>query len=132
HDLVRPVAPGQGTAALLGDLLSILLAPYDDLGAFKGRIRVAVERTGVGEAAATGLALVIHELATNSVKYGALSEPAGTLDISSAADGDHIVLTWLERGGPKVSAPDGPAGFGSKLIRRSVAGHLGGSITYDW
>ena len=49
------------------------LAPYDDLGAFSGRIRVSVPRMGVGEAAATTLALVIHELATNSVKYGALS-----------------------------------------------------------
>lgn len=57
HDLVRPLPNGQGQAALLGDLLSLLLAPYDDKGAFKGRIRVAVERMGVGENAATGLAL---------------------------------------------------------------------------
>jgi two-component sensor histidine kinase len=68
HDLVRPLPGGQGEAALLGDLLSVLLAPYDDMGAFDGRIRVAVERMGVGEAAATGLGLVIHELATNSMK----------------------------------------------------------------
>ncbi|MEG3088930.1 sensor histidine kinase [Sphingomonas sp. PB4P5] len=132
HDLVRPLASGQGEAALLGDLLSILLAPYDDLGAFKGRIRVAVERTGVGETAATGLALVIHELATNSMKYGSLSDATGTLDISSASETDHIVLTWLERGGPPVSPPDGPDGYGSKLIRRSVASQLGGAIDYDW
>jgi two-component sensor histidine kinase len=132
HDLVRPLSVGQGAAALPGDLLSILLAPYDDLGAFKGRIRVAVERMGVGEASATGIALVIHELATNSVKYGALSAPTGTLDISSVTDGEHTVLTWLERGGPAVAAPDGPAGFGSQLVKRSVTGQLGGSIDYDW
>ena len=72
HDLVRPLPGGQGTDALLGDLLTVLLAPYDDLGAFSGRIRVSVPRMGVGEAAATTLALVIHELATNSLKYGAL------------------------------------------------------------
>jgi two-component sensor histidine kinase len=83
HDLVRPLPGGQGSAALLGDLLSVLLAPYDDLGAFSGRIRVAVERMGVGMAAATSLALVIHELATNSLKYGALSSGAGTLDVST-------------------------------------------------
>jgi two-component sensor histidine kinase len=117
---------------LLGDLLSIVLAPYDDLGAFKGRIRVAVERMGVGEASATGIALIIHELATNSVKYGALSAPTGTLDISSVTDGEHIVLTWLERGGPAVAAPDGLSGFGSQLVKRSVTGQLGGSIDYDW
>jgi two-component sensor histidine kinase len=133
HDLVRPLPNGQGDAALLGDLLSVLLAPYDDMGAFKGRIRVAVERMGVGEAAATGLALVIHELATNSMKYGALSVPTGTLDLSSAPDGADIVLTWLERGGPPISPPEkGSEGFGSKLVRRSVAGQLGGSIGYDW
>jgi two-component sensor histidine kinase len=132
HDLVRPLPNGQGDAALLGDLLSVLLAPYDDLGAFKGRIRVAVERMGVGEGAATGLALVIHELATNSMKHGALSVPTGTLDLSSSADDGHIVLTWLERGGPTVAAPDDVEGFGSKLVRRSVAGQLGGSIDYEW
>lgn len=66
HDLVRPLPGQQGQAALLGDLLSILLAPYEDLGAFSGRIRVAVPRMGIGEATATALALIIHELATNS------------------------------------------------------------------
>ncbi len=133
HDIVRPLPEGQGNAALLGDLLSVLLAPYDDTGAFKGRIRVAVERMGVGEAAATGLALVIHELATNSMKYGALSAMTGTLDLSSTSDGADIVVTWIERGGPPVSPPaDDSRGFGSKLVRRSVAGQLGGSIAYDW
>lgn len=132
HDLVRPLLNGQGNAALLGDLLSVLLAPYDDLGAFKGRIRVAVERMGVGEHAATGLALVIHELATNSMKYGALSHEAGTLDVSSMAEEDDVILTWLEHGGPKVQEPDGAGGFGSKLVQRSVRGQLGGTIDYDW
>jgi two-component sensor histidine kinase len=61
HDAVRPLPDGQGGAALLGDLFSVLLAPYDDLGAFSGRVRVAVERMGVGERAATSLALIIHE-----------------------------------------------------------------------
>jgi len=132
HDLVRPLPNGQGNAALLGDLFAVLLAPYDDLGAFKGRIRVAVERMGVGERAATGLALVIHELATNSMKYGALSAPVGTLDLSSIADGKDLVLTWLEHGGPSVIDPVGRAGFGSKLVQRSVTGQLGGTIDYDW
>lgn len=58
----------------------------------------------IAEAAATGLALVIHELATNSMKYGALSAADGMLDLSSDTDGDDIVLTWLERGGPAVTA----------------------------
>lgn len=85
HDLVRPLPGDQGKAALLGDLLAVLLAPYDDTAAFSGRIRVAVPRMGVGERTATTLAMVVHELATNSVKHGALSAEAGSLDISSRA-----------------------------------------------
>ena len=132
HDLVRPLPDGQGNAALLGDLLTVLLSPYNDLGAFKGRLRVAVERMGVGQSSATALALVIHELATNSMKYGALSAKAGTLDISSETDGEDIVLRWVERGGPAIGSPSGLGGFGSKLVQRSVTGNLGGTIVYDW
>jgi two-component sensor histidine kinase len=132
HDLVRPLPDSQGRAALLGDLLSVLLAPYDDLGAFSGRIRVAVERMGIGETAATSLAMVVHELATNSVKYGALSADTGTLDVSTTSSGDTISLVWMERGGPLVSEPRSPEGFGSKLLQRSISGQLGGSIDHDW
>lgn len=132
HDLVRPLPGNQGSAALLGDLLSVLLAPYDDLGAFSGRIRVAVERMGVGEVATTSLALVLHELATNSLKYGALSSGGGTLDISTVARGDQIELKWMERGGPVVHAPPDASGFGSTLVHRSVSKQLGGKIKYDW
>ena len=132
HDLVRPLPDGQGSAALLGDLLAVLLAPYDDLGAFSGRIRVAVERMGVGESAATSLAMVVHELATNSLKYGALSSDSGTLDVSTRSSGDELTLVWTERGGPPVEAPTHPQGFGSKLVERSVTRQLGGSIDHDW
>lgn len=132
HDLVRPLPGAQGRAALLGDLLSILLAPYEDLGAFSGRVRVAVPRMGVGEAAATAVALIIHELATNSLKYGALSVDTGILDLSGSTDEDEVTLVWTERGGPQVEPPNGAEGYGSKLVRRSVSGQLGGSITYDW
>ncbi len=132
HDLVRPLPGNQGSAALLGDLLSVLLAPYDDLGAFSGRIRVAVERMGVGENTTTSLALVLHELATNSLKYGALSAGTGTLDITTASKGPQLELTWMERGGPQVKAPPEASGFGSKLVHRSVSKQLGGKIEYDW
>jgi two-component sensor histidine kinase len=132
HDLVRPLPGSEGKAALLGDLLSVLLAPYDDLGAFSGRVRVSVPRMGVGESAATTVALVVHELATNSLKYGALSVETGTLDVSCTFDGNDVVLAWTERGGPAVSEPTGPAGFGSRLVNRSIAGQLAGSLAYDW
>jgi two-component sensor histidine kinase len=132
HDLIRPLPGHEGKAALLGDLLTVLLAPYDDLGAFSGRIRVSVPRMGVGEGSATTLAMVVHELATNSLKYGALSSPNGTLDVSCAVPDEEIVIVWTERGGPPVSAPEGVGGFGSKLVTRSMSSQLGGSIDRQW
>lgn len=132
HDLVRPLSGVQGKAALLGDLFTVLLAPYDETSAFAGRIRVAVPRMGVGENAATALALVVHELATNSLKYGALSVATGTLDVSGALAGDDIEIVWSEQGGPEVVAPAGPSGYGSKLVQRTLASTLGGTITTDW
>jgi two-component sensor histidine kinase len=133
HDLARPV-PGQTEApsALLGDLLSVLLAPYDDLGAFTGRVRVSVPRMSVGETATTVIALIVHELATNSLKYGALSMETSLLDVSCSAQDEAVTIVWTESGGPSVSAPTGPPGYGSKLIERSVTGHLRGSIYYKW
>lgn len=132
HDLVRPLPGNQGKAALLGDLLTILLAPYDETEAFSGRIRVAVGRMGIGERSAITLAMVIHELATNSVKYGSLSSESGFLDVSSKLEGDEILVVWTETGGPEITEVPSLTGYGSKLIARSVAGQLGGELSYDW
>jgi hypothetical protein len=67
QDLIRPVPGRKSEATLLGDLVSVLLAPYDEKGA-SVRIRVSVPKMNVGETSSTALALVIHELATNSAK----------------------------------------------------------------
>jgi two-component sensor histidine kinase len=136
HELVRPT-PGLkaevALVALLGDLLAILLAPYDDTGDFQGRVRVSVPKIGVGEEAATTLALVVHELATNSLKYGALSVASGMLDVScSIHEANDVVVVWTERGGPSIVPPVQPEGFGSKLMMRSMARQLGGSIAFNW
>lgn len=131
HDLVRPLPGEQGRAALLGDLLSILLSPYEDLGAFSGRIRVAVPRMGVGASAATTLSLIIHELATNSLKYGALSVDTGALDLSGSTDEQDVTLVWTERGGPEVEPPNSAGSYGSQLLKRSMSA-LGGTIAYNW
>jgi two-component sensor histidine kinase len=63
-----------------------------------------------------GLALLIHELATNATKHGALSAPAGIVKVLWVSDGKHVRLIWKERGGPAVTAPT-RTGFGSKLMR---------------
>lgn len=132
HDLVRPLPGEQGKAALLGDLMAVLLSPYEDTAAFSGRIRVAVPRMGVGERTASALAMVVHELATNSVKHGALSTDTGTLDFSGRTEGDEVHLIWSETGGPPIDSKPEMSGFGSRMVVRSVASQLGGSLAYDW
>lgn len=132
HDLVRPLPGSQGRAALLGDLLSVVLAPYDSQGAFSGRIRVAVPRMGVGERTATALAMVLHELATNSAKYGALSAETGVLDLSGANNDETLTLVWSETGGPTIATAPELKGFGSRMLNANIAGPLGGTIEYDW
>ena len=133
HDLVRPVGGRpEMRMPLLGGLFVVLLAPYADAELGSSRVHVLVPDIGVGETAVTALALVVHELATNSAKYGALSTPGGRLEVSSTSNGDHVVITWTERGGPPVSSHRGPRGFGSKLVERTMSGQLGGSIVFDW
>jgi two-component sensor histidine kinase len=131
QDLIRPLPGRKSETALLGDLISVLLSPYDEKGA-SVRIRVSVPKMNIGERSSTALALVIHELATNSAKYGSLSVASGTLDVSCNAHDDEVAIMWTERGGPPVSAPVMLEGFGSKLIHRSMAAQLGGSIAFDW
>ncbi len=132
HDLVSHV-PGQveNKAALLGDLLAVLLAPYDGI-TIGDRVHVSVPEIRVGETAVTTLALIIHELATNSIKYGALAVEAGVIDLTCVADGGFVVMVWKERGGPPTAAPTAPLGFGSKLLSQSVTGQFQGAVAFDW
>ena len=132
HDLVRPVLGEQKRAAQLSALLAVLLAAYDDKGKIGSRIRTSVPDILVGESAITAMALVIHELATNSVKYGALSSETGTLDVTCSAEDAEVVLVWTERGGPTVTDLRGQPGFGSALVNDTIARNLGGTIAFDW
>ena len=132
HDLVRPICDRSGSAALLIDLLRILLAPYDDLAGSASMTRVSAPRLLIGEKTTTVLALIVHELATNSLKYGAFSVASGVLDVSCQAHGDDVVLVWSESGVPNVRKSAGPEGYGTKLVDRSVSGHLGGTISRKW
>lgn len=79
------------------------------------------------------IGMVIHELATNAAKYGALSEPAGRVSISWEVQPESKTfhMTWRESGGPAVEAPDGD-GFGLKLIRGEIEYRLGGSLQAEF
>ena len=86
----------------------------------------------VDDRGATPLALVIHELATNAAKYGALSVNEGEVAIRTSADGDDVTIDWEERGGPALDGDPSRAGFGTKLMELSVVNQLGGSFDRDW
>jgi CheY-like chemotaxis protein len=81
---------------------------------------------------ASALGLVLHELATNAAKYGALSLPDGGVSIRWTAEEGHVRIRWTEHGGPPVSPP-ARRGFGTTLIESSLSHALGGEIalTYD-
>jgi two-component sensor histidine kinase len=74
--------------------------------------------------AAQNIGLALHELATNAAKYGALSVPSGQVSIAwnwvSQENPKAVEITWIERGGPKVSPPE-QRGFGSIVIERNLA-----------
>jgi PAS domain S-box-containing protein len=113
------------------------LAPYG--GDEQSRVRISGEPLLLKPAAAQSLALVIHELATNAVKYGSLSVPGGELNIRwevvrSADRNALLILSWEESGGPPVMkrSHDSRGGFGSRLIRNSIERQLGGSLRLNW
>ena len=75
----------------------------------------------VGSRAALSLSLLLHELATNAVKYGALSVPEGVVAVTWAVENDRFALSWREEGGPPAR-PSSHTGFGSRLIAMGIAG----------
>lgn len=80
--------------------------------------------------AARAVALIVHELITNAVKYGALSQDGGKLNLSWSEKDGALDIEWNEDGGPKITAP-ARSGFGTKLIDTTVAG-LNGSIEREF
>jgi len=117
-------------AADLGSLVERELRPF----AGSGRVVTSGEAVRVPAKTAMTLALVLHELATNATKYGALSAPQGRVEIAwrrTSDDPPHLALIWTETGGPPVGEPAGK-GFGTTLLERSVAHDLGGSVALDF
>lgn len=123
------LAESRWDGAQLGDLVREELAPY--FGASEGQVNVDGPPIFLRPAAAQSLAIVLHELATNAAKYGALSTADGGLRVSwTPVDGD-VELVWDESGGTEVTEPKS-SGFGSKIIEASVKRQLHGKLTQDW
>lgn len=131
HALIRPDSTVQSAAIELEDLLTVLMKPYLDDDPGKNRVTISVPELLVGEHSATAIALVAHELAANSMKYGALSLPTGNLAITGVEQGEEVDINWHESGGPDVIAAPQSTGFGSRLVIASVES-LGGTMKIDW
>ena len=79
-----------------------------------------------------GLSMILHELYTNAIKYGALCSDEGQIELDWNSDGETITLVWRELGTP-CETPDAPSsGFGQRMIAMSVRSDLGGTIERDW
>ncbi|NBB71768.1 MAG: PAS domain-containing protein [Alphaproteobacteria bacterium] len=127
HDLLTRTS---WTGANLGDLMTVALS--GQTAADDNRVRVEGPPVGVAANSAISIAMALHELATNAVKHGALSNDTGTVEVrwheeaDAEGDGRRIVFSWRERGGPPVHPPR-RKGFGSLLLERGVGRDVGGS-----
>ena len=133
HELVRPHSERsrpQIEAESLKALFADVLSPYPAMG--EGRIRIEGEDIRVDDRGATPIALLVHELATNALKYGSLSVDDGTVTIDVAVDGDTGVIQWSEDGGPEVVGAPDHQGFGTRLADLSVVNQLGGQMEREW
>jgi two-component sensor histidine kinase len=124
HDLLTA---GEGGGVPLDRLVSAAIAPFEDGHTFQidGSALLLPPRQAVA------FALALHELATNALKYGALSSPEGHVQIGWQREGAGFRLRWLERGGPPVAAPD-REGFGTRLLKRNLAAEISGEIVIDY
>lgn len=105
------------------------------LSFYTERLSFLGETVEIGPRAAMTLTLAFHELATNAIKYGALSNKTGTVElccqVRGAGDDAELLLQWIERGGPPVTRPE-RQGFGTRLICTATGRSLQGSAMLDF
>lgn len=114
------------TGADLTELLESELSAFAD-----GRARLDGPHVHLSPREALALGLVLHELATNATKYGALSAPGGRVDVHWSQAGERLEIVWRELGGPPV-APPGRTGFGGRLIKRTIEDEMKGDTRMEF
>lgn len=112
----------------LSELVTRLLHPFADIK--QKRMRIEGPDTEISPNRALLIAMVLHEMGTNALKYGALSNDTGTVevvwDVEQGPQGRRLKLVWTERGGPPVGPPE-RKGFGSRMIEHAIRGEQGAS-----
>lgn len=126
HDLLTR---DSWTGLRIDDLFDAELGPYAISG--PERIRREGPEVALPPPIALSLGMVLHELATNAAKYGALSCGSGCVDLQWDVEGEmpdaHLRLSWQESGGPAVAVP-AARGFGTRFIERGITNDLGGEV----
>jgi PAS domain S-box-containing protein len=125
HDFIRLPATAPEKARSVQALARAILAPYAD----SERISVQGDDTELQNHRVTLLALVFNELATNSVKHGALANDSGSLSLRFRCEGERIALTWLETGGMAAGSEVEHQGFGSQLLALTIERQLKGKFS---
>jgi two-component sensor histidine kinase len=120
-------------AAELSEIVSVALEPFRSLT--EDRLHWTGPRIWLPPRMALAIAMALHELATNAVKYGALSNATGAVSFQWKIATGHgcktLQLRWEETGGPPVAAPR-RRGFGSRLLERSLADNLSGAVKIEF
>ncbi|SDC07751.1 Two-component sensor histidine kinase, contains HisKA and HATPase domains [Sphingomonas sp. YR710] len=136
HSLVRRKVSDIGAASSatdLSELIQAIVKAHDPAeGDVASRFSIKGLPIDCGDHASNGIALVIHELATNAAKYGALSQKDGHVAIRWQADGDRLFLSWVETGGPPIDGAPNQTGFGTTLAERTVRGQFRGTVDREW
>ena len=129
HDVLTRVS---WVGAPLADVVEAALQAFR--GGAEQRFHIAGPEVWLSPRLTLALSMALHELATNAVKYGALSTDRGRIALNWGVDGDlpaRLRLRWEETGGPPVVAPS-RKGFGSRLIERALAAEVGGTAAIDY
>lgn len=111
-------------------LIRSILAPY--VGEGGDVVFIEGPDLQIGLRGATSIALITHELATNAVKYGALSRKSGHIEVETHIEDDTLRLVWRELGGPIIENIPKHKGFGSGVMTRATASQLAGSVEREW
>lgn len=114
-----------GDAAVLGNIVEAVIRPYR-MGEHDP-FEIGGDAVELAGSTATALGMALHELCTNAVKYGALSTPAGRVQVTWRTETNSLVIDWVEENGPTVFPPV-KRGFGSRLLQTVLAGEPNGQV----
>jgi two-component sensor histidine kinase len=126
HDLL---VRNEWNGVEIEDLVRAQLAPFADL--IGSRMAVLGPKLRLKAASAQTFGLVLHELATNAGKYGALSTDRGRVNVCWGIEGDALTMSWTERDGPPVSAPE-RRGFGTMVMEAMAEQSVDGRVDLDY